>query len=199
MHIPTLKSEPYTSYFLNTFIPSIKGTKDSDKKISAYTLYFKKDFCTDPVVMELDTLLQTKYDFPPIECLVVFKHTYQQPIHVDGRLPARNASLNLPIYGFESTKMIWYKSKIELSPNVSDAHYFDPDNMDPIPDSVFEGTNDWVLVNTVIPHNIINVDFNKPKTTVCVRFENNPTFEQLQAKINNYLARGTGIEPVLTA
>ena len=171
--LPQLNVETYTNYFLNTFVPKIKFQ----------SLYFnctRKEFCTDPNVMSLDRTLQEKYNLPPIDYFMIFKHTKSQSIHHDGKVIPRYASLNLPLTGFESTKMIFYKT-IDKPYIVSDANYYYPKNLEPVIE--LEGSNEWVLVDSSVPHHITNVNFNNPRITLCLRFKGNPTLEHLLSNI----------------
>ncbi len=185
VHLPSLNVELYTNYFLHTFMPR----KDFDRisKGLLYIQYFKKDFCNDLIIMTLESILQKKYNFPPIEYFSIFKHDRVQPIHHDGTEVPRYASLNLPLHGFESTKMIFYKTILDVPPTTSDGNYYLPENVEPVIE--LEGTNEWVLIDSSIPHNITNVDFNNPRITLCIRFVSNPTFAELADKINGTLGR----------
>ena len=182
-HLPSLNTEPYTKYFLDTFIP--KNEFNEKKGISLYVQYFKKEFYTDPMIMLLDSTLQQKYNFPPIEYFSIFKHGSPQPIHHDGIKIPRYVSLNLPLSGFESTKMIFYKIIGNIFPTIKDANYYLPETVEPVVE--LEGSNEWVLVDSSIPHNITNVDFNNPRFTLCIRFASNTTIDQLLSNINGPL------------
>jgi hypothetical protein len=190
-HLPTLSAKPYTDYFLNTFMPlNFKAHE------GLFTPFLKKDFIDDPILTELDNLLQTKYNLPPIFYFSIFRHSQPQRIHVDftgQQHDFRHASLNLPLSGFESTKMIFYKEKQGMSPRLgNDAYFYSLDQVDPIVE--FKGSNDWVLVNSGVPHQIIAENLDNPRVTLCIRFEGNPTIDECLEMV-----RGTGIEPVLTA
>ena len=180
-HLPSLNTEPYTNYLLDTFMP--KHNFDEQHKIQTIVHYFKKDFYNDTVIMELDRLLQQKYNFPPIEYFIIFKHESQQAIHHDGKDIPRYASLNLPLKGFESTKMIFYKKIVDATPTISNANYYLPENVEPVIE--LAGSNEWVLVDSSVPHNITNVDFNNPRITLCIRFFSNPKYDFLVKKLTN--------------
>ena len=182
-HLPSLNTEPYTKYFLDTFIP--KNEFNEKKGTSLYVQYFRKEFYTNPMIMLLDSTLQQKYNFPPIDYFSIFKHDRPQSIHHDGLQIPRYVSLNLPLSGFESTKMIFYKVIINTIPNVNDANYYLPETLEPAVE--LGGSNQWVLVDSSIPHNITNVDFNNPRFTLCLRFASNPTIDQLLSNINGPL------------
>jgi hypothetical protein len=190
-HLPTLSVDPYTDYFLNTFMPL-----NFKEHTGLFTPYLKKDFSDDPIIKELDNLLQTKYNFPPIFYFSIFKHNQPQKIHVDftgGKHEFRHASLNLPLSGYKSTRMIFYTEKKDTSPRLgNDAYFYDIDQVEHIAE--FKGSNDWVLVNSGVPHQIIAENHNDPRITLCIRFESNPTIDECIEMV-----RGTGIEPVLTA
>lgn len=179
-HLPSLNTEPYTKYFLDTFMPKHDFNVKHER---TYIQYFRKEFYNDPVIMVLDQILQRKFNFPPIDYFSIFKHDRPQSIHHDGLQIPRYASLNLPLSGFESTKMIFYKVIINTIPNVNDANYYLPETLEPAVE--LGGSNQWVLVDSSIPHNITNVDFNNPRCTLCLRFMSNPTIDQLLSNINS--------------
>jgi hypothetical protein len=179
-YLPSLNVKSYSDYFLNTFIP--KNEFNEKKGTSLYVQYFRKEFYTDPMIMYLESELYKKYNFPPIDYFSIFKHESPQPIHHDGIKIPRYVSLNLPLSGFESTKMIFYKIIGNIFPTVEDANYYLPETVEPVVE--LEGSNEWVLVNSSIPHNITNVDFNNPRFTLCLRFASNPTIDQLLSNIN---------------
>jgi hypothetical protein len=180
VHIPDLEVEKYTNYFLNEFIPS-RNFEGNLSNTSCYIQYFRNDFYQDPVILELDLVLRKKFNFPPLEYFSIFKHTGYQAIHVDGTNIPRYASLNLPLKGHESTKMMFYEQNKSIKPRITDANYYDLENVLPV--SELPGSNQWVLVNSNIPHNIVNVDFNNPRYTLCLRFFGNPTMSQLVDKL----------------
>jgi hypothetical protein len=170
-HLPSLNSKSYTNYFLHNFI--LKKNFNNNLNGSLYIKYPKEDF----MIMSLERLLQKKYNFPPITYFSLFKHDKEQPIHHDGEEIPRYVSLNLPLQGFESTKMIFYKIIVDAPPTTSDANYYLPENVEPVIE--LEGSNQWVLVDSSIPHNITNVDFDNPRYTLCIRFESNPILMEL--------------------
>jgi hypothetical protein len=180
-HLTSLDTESYTNYFLHTFMP--KNNFDEKSKSSFYIQYFRKEFYSDPNIMLLDYTLQKKYNFPPMEYFSIFKHARQQPIHHDGLRIPRYASLNLPLQGFESTKMIFYKTLVNTPLYLTDANYYLPENVEPVIE--LEGSNEWVLVDSSVPHNITNVDYNNPRITLCIRFISNPTYDFLAKNITD--------------
>jgi len=173
-HLPSLNTEPYTNYFLRTFMPN--HDYDGNRKI-AYIQYFRKDFYNDSTIMSLERILRENFKFPPIEYFSIFKHDKAQNIHHDGIKIPRYASLNLPLSNFESTKMIFYKIIINDVPKINDANYYSPKNVEAVIE--LEGSNEWVLVDSSIPHNIINTNVTGPRITLCIRFMSNPTIDQL--------------------
>ena len=181
VHLPNLDAELYTNYFLNEFIPS-RNFEVNLSNTSRYIQYFRKDFSQDPVILKLDYVLRTSFNFPPIEYFSIFRHTSCQRIHVDGINIPRYASLNLPLKGYESTKMIFYEKNKGINPRVTDANYYKLEDVYPV--SELLGSNQWVLVDSNIPHNITNVDFANPRYTLCVRFYTNPTVTDLLNKMN---------------
>lgn len=175
-HIPDLEVEKYTNYFLNDFIPS--SDWNSQKR---YIQYFTKNFM-DPIIRKLDFELQKKFNFPPVENFAIFRHNTEQAIHADGSHKIRYASLNLPLKGFESTKMVFYEKTNDTVPKITDAYYFAEKDVRPVTE--LKGSNQWVLVDSSIPHNITNVDPDNPRYTLCVRFYTNPTVTGLLNKMN---------------
>jgi hypothetical protein len=183
VRLPSLNVEKYTDYFLNTFMPN----NDFDEKLTSlrYVQYVRKEFYNNPIIMSLEHILREKYNFPPIEYFIIFKHEGNQSIHHDGLEIPRYTSLNLSLSGFESTKMIFYKTTVDTPLIISDANYYLPEKVEPVIE--LEGNNEWVLVNSSIPHNITNIDFTNPKITLCIRFISNPTIDQLLSNITGPL------------
>jgi len=170
--LPELDSTYYRNYFLNTFIPENKFLEES----SFYNEYYNLKLF--PEINKFGKYLTEKYRFPELEYMIVFRHARQQSIHADGTANnTRDTSLNLPIRGYEKTKMVWYMPKIGERPIISTAHYYESSQVDKI-ESV-DSTNEWILVNSKIPHNIINSDFTNPRITACLRFKGNPSFMEL--------------------
>jgi hypothetical protein len=174
-HFPEIDNVYWTNYFLKEFIPKYKIFEQLSSPL--YMMYFKKDFYKDLEILKLSSLLVSKLKFPPIEYFSIFKHTYSQAIHADGKSTLRYASFNLPLVGFEGTRMCFYNTKSNVIPKVADAYYFKEDDV--CLATELEGKNEWTLVNSSIPHNIVNVDFNNPRITVCIRFNGNPKLEDL--------------------
>ena len=176
-HFPEIDNVYWTDYFLKEFIPKYKFFENTSDIESSYIAYYKKDFERESEVLKLSALLKSKLKFPPINYFLIFKHSYAQPIHADGKLTLRYASFNLPLVGFEVTRMCFYNTKSNVITKVEDAYYFKEDNV--CLATELEGRNEWTLVNSSIPHNIVNVDFNNPRITVCIRFDGNPKFDDL--------------------
>jgi|GEM_PF-3263680 hypothetical protein len=177
-HFPEIDSVYWTNYFLNEFIPKNKFFENTSFNTRpSYISYFKKDFNDESKILELSSLLTEKLKFPPIEYFIIFRHVVSQFIHADGQTALRNSSFNLPLTGYQGTKMWFYNTKSNIVPEIRDAHYFKKDDVRLI--SELSGTNEWVLVNSAVPHNIVNIDSNNPRLTVCIRFVGNPKFEDL--------------------
>ena len=175
-HFSKLDNIKWTEYFLKIFIPKYKFYDDLKK--SAYNYVFYENKYQYPEVILLSNELQKKYNFPPIEYFMIFKHDKNQPIHSDGLEVLRNASFNLPLMGYEGTSMNFYKKKdLNNECNIRDANYYN------IEDLIFidelAGGNEWVLVDSSVPHNIVSVNTEAPRITVCFRFMGNPTFNNL--------------------
>ena len=73
--------------------------------------------------------------------------------------------------------MWFYNTKSNIVSEIRDAHYFK--KYDVLLISELSGNNEWVLVNSAFQHNIVNIDSNNPRLTVCIRFVGNPKFEDL--------------------
>ena len=176
-HLPELDGVKWTNYFLNDFMPQYNFYTDIKSSAYNYVMYDNKNLY--PRIVELDNELQQKYNFPPISYFMIFLHNKKnQPIHVDGTFTLRYASLNLPISGYENTKMIFYKkNNHNANVSISNANYLDIEDLTFADE--FNGSNDWVLVNSGEPHQIVNIDVNNPRITVCFRFQGNLKFEDL--------------------
>jgi len=181
--IDSLDIESYSEHFLSTYHVQLNNQLSQ----------FFQNEVNDPVIKKLNDVLVTNYQFPPIQYFILFSHKKDQPIHIDGMDTLRYASLNLPLAGQDSNKMIFYKKKKDSIPVITNANYYKESDVEYLDE--FDGQKRWTLVNSGIPHHVINIDSTQPRITLCVRFHNNPTFEHLLS----ILVRGTGIEPVLTA
>lgn len=177
-HFSEIDNIYWTNYFLKEFIPKYKFFENTSDTGSSYIEWYKKDFVNEPGILKLSYLLSSILKFPPIEYFLIFRHVdMDQPIHADGREILRNSSFNLPLTGYEGTSMCFYEPKTILPPIIRNANYYEKDNLTLV--EKFAGGNEWVLVNSAIPHNVINMDANNPRLTVCIRFAFNPTFEDL--------------------
>jgi hypothetical protein len=179
-HFPEIDNVYWTDYFLNEFIPKYKFYESIKESLYNYVFYANKN--QYPGILELSTELTTKLKFPPIEYFLIFKHVdIDQPIHADGENIVRYSSFNLPLFGYAGTNMCFYKMKDDtIKPEIRNAYYYNKENLTVI--DKFSGENEWVLVNSGVPHNIVDVNSTDPRITVCIRFYGNPTFQDL---INN--------------
>lgn len=177
--LPEIDTKFYTSYFLDTFY-----TEENRKKYllspSVYIRLGKADLNTAPI-NELSNYLVSKFNFPEFSYALMFMHLRpHHPIHIDGHLEVRYSTLNLPLAGYDNTKMVFYKMKPgATAPTKADATYFGKDSVEYYGE--LEGKNEWVLANSSIPHHIVNVNPAIPRLTMCFRFEGNPKFEDLAA------------------
>ncbi len=176
-HFSEIDNVYWTNYFLNEFIPKNFHFEKRVNTESSYISYYRKDFIDNLEILKFSSLLTRKLKFPPIDYFSIFRHVKPQPIHADGKLALRNASFNLPLAGYEDTKMCFYNTRPGTVPEVKDAFYFKNDDVSLV--SELAGTNEWVLVNSGVPHNIVDINSNNPRLTVCVRFVGNPKFEDL--------------------
>ena len=176
-HFPEIDSVEWTEYFLKEFIPKYKFFENLSKSTYNYVQY--NDIYNYPAIAKLSSILKSKFNLPPIEYFLILRHNKEtQPIHIDGVKQFRYASLNLAIKGFENTKMIFYKkNNSNADVSVTNAYYYDIKDVTPVEE--FTGTNEWVLVNSGEPHQVIGIDTDNPRITVCIRFVGNPTFKEL--------------------
>ena len=179
-HLPSIDNKLYTDYFIDKFIPKYKFIQ---KLVGIYTQYHRDVVSKEIELLKLELTLIKKYKFPKIEYISIFEHTQDQPIHSDGIDVPRYASLNLPISGWEGTKMNFYDVRNrDLIPNIRDANYYDENDVTYAVE--LNGENSWVLVDSSTPHHIIQINSANPRMTVCVRFMGNPTFNELLDRIN---------------
>jgi hypothetical protein len=178
-HFPEIDNVYWTYYFLKEFIPKYKFFENTSFNTrSSYLEWFKKDLPFETEILKLSSLLSSKLRFPPIEYFLIFRHNnMDQTIHSDGREILRNSSFNLPLLGYEGTSMCFYEQKTILSPTIRNANYYEKDNL--ILVEKFTGGNEWVLINSAVPHNIVDMNSSNPRLTVCIRFVGNPKFEDL--------------------
>jgi hypothetical protein len=77
-----------------------------------------------------------------------------------------------------NSKPLFYnenKSNIQL--NVSNANYLDLKDLKLV--NEFDGSNNWVMINSGVPHQTVGINLDETRTTVCFRFTGNPRFESL--------------------
>ncbi len=181
LDIPT---EPFVNYFLNDYIPK---NNIIDIITSSNLSHVEHQLKNKPEksMMDLNSLLNKEYKIPfKIEYFSIFYHSTPQSIHTDGITQIRYSSLNLPLTNYQDTKMLFYKIKNETNtPIVQDAFYFKKDDLDVIEE--LPGKQQWVLVNSGIPHNVVCTNHALPRITLCVRFLGNPKFELLKSYISN--------------
>jgi hypothetical protein len=177
-HFPEIDNVYWTNYFLKEFIPKHKFFENTSDTGSSYIQWYKKDFINELQILKLNSLLSSKLQFPPIEYFLIFRHNdMDQLIHADGGKILRNSSFNLPLLGYNGTSMCFYEQKTILPPTIGNANYYKTDNLTLV--EKFTSGNEWVLVNSAVPHNVVGIDSNNPRLTVCIRFLGNPTFEDL--------------------
>ena len=182
--IPELDSVLYTDYFLNEFIPKhgpIERIRTVPNKM--YMIDFRDPtFKSDPIIQLLENTLIEKFNFPKICYLMLFHHTFPQRVHLDGHEIPRHVSLNLPLSGFTGTNTTWYSLAAPLESYCNSGKDFDlvkfPES-DLTPVCTLPGTNEWSLIHTSVPHQIIGSNYITPRLTLCVRFNDNPSFEYL--------------------
>lgn len=178
-HFPEIDNLYWTDYFLKEFIPKYKFFENTSDTGSSYIQYYKEDFVKEPEILKLSALLVSKLRFPPIDYFLIFRHVdMDQPIHADGMAVLRHSSFNLPLTGWEGTIMRFYEMQNhDIKPEISNANYYNKENL--VLAEEFSGGNEWVLVNSAVPHNVVNMDANNPRLTLCIRFSKNPTFDDL--------------------
>jgi hypothetical protein len=169
--IDGLDIDSYSEYFLSTFHVQLGN------QMSQFFQYK----VNDPIIKKLNDILVTNYQFPPIEYFILFNHKRDQSIHIDGIGTIRYASLNLPLAGQDSNKMIFYKLKKDSVPIITNANYHTETDVEYLAE--IDGRKRWTLVNSGIPHQVTNIDSSHPRITLCVRFYNNPSFEHLLSKL----------------
>jgi len=180
-HLPFLDTAEYTDYYLNKSL-----SRFSHQPPEMFYLRYDLPELNTGITKNLNEQLMENLGFPSIDYALVFKHRLPQPIHIDGHSFVRQSSLNLPLIGYENTKMIFYNLKSKDEPCLhTDAFYFNEDSVEY--NCELPGDNNWVLVNTSIPHRIINSDPQNPRITVCFRFKTNPTYEHLSNLIDKHL------------
>ena len=181
-HFPEIDNVYWTDYFLKEFIPKYKFFENTSDVGSSYIEYYEKDFINEKEILKLSALLTSKLKFPPIHYFLIFRHVdMDQPIHADGQAMLRHSSFNLPLLGYAGTNMCFYEMKNhDIKPEISNANYYNKENLTIV--DKFSGGNEWVLVNSGVPHNVVDMNSTVSRITVCIRFKGNPTFEDL---VNN--------------
>jgi hypothetical protein len=179
--INSIESKSYTDYFLNTLVPELNFVETVKKQLPKN--YIEYAVHQSKPILALSKELMTKYKFPPISHFLIFYHTGDQSIHSDGSPGPRWCSFNLPIIGWEKTKMSFYSVKSNATPRVAESRYYTPDEV--TYEDHFECTNNWVLVHSGHPHNVSSVDTSNPRITLVTRFFGNPTFEELTRLISD--------------
>lgn len=178
-HFPEIDNVQWTEYFLKDFMPKHNFFEKTSSVSSSYIEYHKKDFSSEPKILELSFLLIKKLKFPAIEYFIIFKHVdMYQPIHADGVKVLRNASFNLPLLGYEGTKTNFYKKKnSNVEPEIRNANYYNVEDVNLAEE--LAGKNKWALIDSSVPHNVVGIKTDTPRITLCIRFVGNPKFERL--------------------
>jgi hypothetical protein len=171
-------------FYKVNFLETKKYTEHFLKLISQSTFIDKGPYASfdidDPMVTEISSILK-EMKLPTINLFILFKHhRKQQDIHKE----VMQCSLNLPLIGYENTLMHFYQMNATPIKKQSVSYYKEADEKIII--ETLPGSHEWVLVDSSVPHNIVNSDFNNPRCTVALRFSGNPTFEEIKLKINNY-------------
>jgi hypothetical protein len=161
-----LETKKYTEYFLKLISSSIFTDRIA---------YVSFDI-DDPMITEISSILK-EMKLPPIELFILFKHHRNQDIHREDM----NCSLNLPLMGYEKSLMHFYQ--MDAIPIKKRATYYYKETDEKIIIETLSGSNEWVLVDSSVPHNIVNSDFDNPRCTIALRFLGNPTFEEIKLKI----------------
>jgi hypothetical protein len=118
--IPDTKS--YIDHFLNVFIKEHNfielATKQVNKTYIEYPVY------KDPMILKLSYDLIKKYKFPPISHFILFYHKSDQSVHADGAPERRWCSFNLPLMGWEDTRMNFYSVKPNAPSRSAESRYY---------------------------------------------------------------------------
>ncbi len=164
----------YRDYFNTEFMPT--HFKNPNGR---YNLYQMAQY-RSPKISELEDKVRSHFDFPNFDYFIIFKHFSDQPIHVDGVVGVRFTSLNLALTGYKDTKMKFYKITNNIMQK-TDAHYYDKANVEF--DEEFHTDDQWMLVNSGEPHNVVNINSIDPRVTICFRFADNPKYSELALKV----------------
>jgi hypothetical protein len=203
-YVTDLEVKKYTNYFSNEFLEKTDFYEKLEKleleRVNRPECITKFRFIkyipskiNDSMVDEIERFLEEKYNFPKFSHFFIFRHDAPQPIHADAvrawkppETPTVSlAAFNLPLSGYEGTGINWYESLLGGQAKGRMTHkgtYFDPKDVVPIANLV--GSNKWVLLNTEVPHNVINIDPKNPRFTLTFRFKNNPSYTYLRNLLN---------------
>ena len=117
---------------------------------------------------------------------MIFKHTTDQAAHIDGSLLATESpymGINLPLFGYENTALIFYKSLEGATPLKRKTGLFVHDLSQLVEIGSIPGANEWALVNTAVYHRVANVSARIPRYTLTLRLEGNPSYSKLRNTI----------------
>lgn len=167
--IPNLEIEPYSNYFLNKY-----DLNNSFQEYKQINVFYQNDI-KDPIIYKLENELRTNYKFYyPIDYFVLFYHTADQSIHLDGTKVHTLCSLNLPLIGNNNIKFIFYKPLENYDLEINIARNIKNKDLKII--EIIPHKKEWILLNPNVPHQIIGAKKDNPRVTLCVRFIGNPTF-----------------------
>ena len=172
----------YIDYFLNIFIKEHNFIELVTKQVNKTYIEYPIDKYHNPMISKLNKELSEKYKFPPISHFILFYHTGNQNIHADGSSVPRWCSFNLPLMGWEGTRMNFYSAKPDVISRNAESRYYCKDHV--IYQDHFDCTNNWVLVHSGLPHNVCNMTPENPRITLVNRFHGNPPFKVLTSLIN---------------
>jgi hypothetical protein len=206
-YVDKIDAEKYTDYFYNVFLTKYEFFQHLEKreleriKNPEYVSKFRfikyiPSEVNDPIVNELESFLIEKFKFPKFSHFFIFLHEEPQPIHADAVKPWKPpdtptvslTALNLPLKGYNGTGINWYTSKNgeELKSYMTHkGMYFDKED-DLVPITTLPGSNRWILINTEVPHNVVNINSADPRFTLTFRFENNPSYLHLKELLDKY-------------
>ena len=172
----------YIDYFLNTFIKEHNFIELVTKQVNKTYIEYPIDKYHNPMTSKLNKELSEKYKFPPISHFILFYHTSDQAIHADGSLVPRWCSFNLPLIGWEGTRMNFYSPKPDVISKDRESRYYAENDV--IYQDHFDCTNNWVLCHSGLPHKVCNMTTENPRITLVNRFHGNPTFKVLTTLVN---------------
>jgi hypothetical protein len=180
--IDILDTKEYIDYFLNDFIKEHNFIELITKQVNKTYIVYPIHEYYNPLTAKLSRELTRKYKFPPISHFILFYHTGNQSIHADGSAVSRWCSFNLPLIGWEGTRMNFYSAKPDVVSRNAESRYYHKDDV--VYQDHFDCTNNWVLVHSGLPHHVCGMTPEKPRITLVNRFFGNPTFETLTSLIN---------------